>query len=34
VHLGCVGVARGLPSWMGWPLIAAYGWFVGAGLLV
>lgn len=34
LHLGCVGFARGLPSWMGWPLIAAYGWFVGAGLLV
>ncbi len=33
VHLVCVGVADGLPKWMGWPLLAAYAWFVGSGLL-
>ncbi len=33
VHAFCVLVARGLPKWMGWPLLAAYAWFVGAGLL-
>ncbi|MEO6567552.1 MAG: sodium:calcium symporter [Opitutaceae bacterium] len=33
VHLVCVAFAGGLPRWMGWPLIAAYAWFVGAGLL-
>ena len=33
VHLGCVLFADGLPRWMGWPLLAAYAWFVGAGLL-
>ncbi len=32
VHAFCVLVARGLPKWMGWPLLAAYAWFVGAGL--
>ena len=33
VHALCVLVARGLPKWMGGPLLAAYAWFVGAGLL-
>ena len=33
VHALCVLIARGLPKWMGWPLLAAYAWFVGAGLL-
>ncbi len=33
VHAGCVLLAGGLPRWMGWPLLAAYAWFVGAGLL-
>jgi len=33
VHAGCVMFAGGLPRWMGWPLLAAYTWFVGAGLL-
>jgi cation:H+ antiporter len=33
VHLICVAFAGELPRWMGWPLIAAYAWFVGAGLL-
>ncbi len=33
VHALCVLMARGLPKWMGWPLLAAYAWFVGAGLL-
>jgi cation:H+ antiporter len=33
VHALCVLLARGLPSWMGWPLLAAYAWFVGAGLM-
>ncbi len=33
VHALCVLMARGLPKWTGWPLIAAYAWFVGAGLL-
>ena len=33
VHACCVMFADGLPKWMGWPLLAAYAWFVGAGLL-
>ncbi len=33
VHALCVLIARGLPKWMGWPLLAAYAWFVGTGLL-
>jgi cation:H+ antiporter len=33
LHAGCVLFAGGLPRWMGWPLLAAYAWFVGAGLL-
>jgi cation:H+ antiporter len=31
-HLGCVAFAGGLSRWMGWPLLAAYAWFVGEGL--
>jgi cation:H+ antiporter len=33
VHALCVMFADGLPKWMGWPLLAAYAWFVGTGLL-
>lgn len=33
LHAGCVVFAGGLPRWMGWPLLAAYAWFVGTGLL-
>ncbi len=33
VHALCVLLTNGLPRWMGWPLIAAYAWFVGAGLM-
>jgi cation:H+ antiporter len=33
VHLLCVAIAGGLPRWMGWPLLAAYGWFVADGLI-
>lgn len=33
VHALCVLLADGLPRWMGWPLVAAYAWFVGAGLM-
>ncbi len=33
VHALCVLIAHGLPKWMGWPLLAAYAWFVGAGLM-
>ena len=25
--------AGGLPRWMGWPLLAAYAWFLAAGLM-
>lgn len=32
LHLFCVLCADGLPPWMGWPLLAAYAWFVGSGL--
>jgi cation:H+ antiporter len=31
VHSLCVLFANGLPRWMGWPLVAAYGWFVAIG---
>ena len=31
IHLFCVMLADGLPRWMGWPLLAAYVWFVAAG---
>ena len=34
VHTLCVLLADGLPRWMGWPLLAAYAWFVAAGLMV
>lgn len=33
VHAVCVAAADGLPRWMGWPLLAAYAWFVAAGLM-
>jgi cation:H+ antiporter len=33
VHALCVLLAHGLPRWMGWPLVGAYAWFLGAGLL-
>ncbi len=33
VHAVAVAFAGGLPRWMGWPLLAAYAWFVGAGLI-
>ena len=33
VHLVCVIFFDGLPRWMGWPLLAAYVWFVSAGLM-
>ena len=33
IHACCVVLAGGLPRWMGWPLLAAYAWFVGVGLL-
>lgn len=33
VHALCVLIAGGLPKWIGWPLLAAYAWFVGTGLL-
>jgi cation:H+ antiporter len=33
IHGLCVLLANGLPRWMGWPLIAAYVWFVSAGLM-
>ena len=32
VHVFALLVVSGLPRWMGWPLAAAYGWFVSAGL--
>lgn len=31
IHTLCVLLARGLPRWMGWPLVASYVWFVAAG---
>lgn len=33
LHAGCLLLANGLPRWMGWPLLAGYAWFVGAGLM-
>jgi cation:H+ antiporter len=33
VHLLCVLFAKGLPRWMGWPLLGAYAWFLAAGLM-
>ena len=33
IHILCVLFSGGLPRWMGWPLLAAYAWFVGTGLL-
>jgi len=33
IHALCVLLAGGLPRWMGWPLLAAYAWFVSAGLM-
>jgi cation:H+ antiporter len=33
VHAVCILTMHGLPRWMGWPLLAAYAWFVGAGLM-
>ena len=33
LHMLCVLLAGGLPRWMGWPLLGAYAWFVGTGLL-
>ena len=33
LHLVCVMFAGGLPRWMGWPLLAAYAWFVATGLM-
>lgn len=33
LHVVCVLVADGLPPWMGWPLLVAYAWFVGSGLI-
>jgi len=33
VHITCVAAAGGLPRWMGWPLLGAYAWFVGTGLV-
>jgi cation:H+ antiporter len=32
VHAFCVLIAGGLPKWMGWPLLAAYVWFLAIGL--
>ena len=32
IHGLCVLLAGGLPRWMGWPLLAAYAWFVAVGL--
>lgn len=32
VHGLFILLSHGLPRWMGWPLLAAYGWFVAAGL--
>lgn len=33
IHLACVAFVGGLPRWMGWPLLAGYAGFIGAGLL-
>lgn len=31
-HAACVATTGGLPRWMGWPLLAAYAWFLLDGL--
>jgi cation:H+ antiporter len=31
VHAVFVAFAGGIPRWLGWPLLAAYGWFLAAG---
>ena len=33
VHVLAIVLANGLPRLMGWPLLAAYAWFVGTGFL-
>lgn len=33
LHALCLLLGGGLPRWMGWPLVAAYGWFLAAGLM-
>ncbi|HWA08079.1 MAG TPA: sodium:calcium symporter [Opitutaceae bacterium] len=33
IHLLSITFAGGLPRWMGWPLLAAWAWFAGTGLL-
>jgi cation:H+ antiporter len=33
IHVLCIVVANGLPRWMGFPLAAAYAWFVSIGFL-
>ncbi len=32
VHALAISATGGLPRWLGWPLLAAYAWFVGTGL--
>jgi cation:H+ antiporter len=32
IHALCLLLVDGLPRWMGWPLLAAYAWFVAVGL--
>jgi cation:H+ antiporter len=32
VHATALAFHRGLPRWAGWPLLAAYAWFLGSGL--
>ncbi|MDP3070622.1 MAG: sodium:calcium symporter [Opitutaceae bacterium] len=32
-HAFCLLASDGLPRWMGWPLLAAYAWFLAAGLM-
>jgi cation:H+ antiporter len=34
VHALCILFAGGLPRWMGWLLVAGYGWFVATGMTV
>lgn len=31
IHALSVGLANGLPRWMGWPLLGGYAWFVAVG---
>jgi cation:H+ antiporter len=33
VHATAIVCTNSLPRWLGWPLIAAYAWFVGYGLV-